>query len=119
VGVAPVPNRGRIHVLLMPESVLMARAVVALATGSYLPRYRQSLLTRFAIMIVCASATAAVIGSRPPTIFDGNHAQGAATVRLLVRRATAVALLIVVTEFLLATVPLHALIGLSRTSADA
>ena len=142
---------------LLPEIILMAGAIVALLTGSYLPRYRQSLVTWFAIVIACVSATAAVLGSGPPTIFDGSYALGAATttVRVLVPLATAVVLLIgrgesrgaaresetaallllaalgtivlagandlliVATGFLLATVPLYALIGLSRTAVAA
>lgn len=142
---------------LLPEIILMGGAVVALLSGSFLPRRRQALVTWFAIAVACGSAVTAAVIQGPPTVFSDSYAldDATTTIRILVPLATAVVmlvgrddargsaresetasllllaalgtivlagandLLIVATGFLLATVPLYALIGLSRSPAAA
>ncbi len=144
---------------LLPETVLLAAAVIVLLGGSFLPRNRQVITRWFSLGALVVSATASLGGldAIPESIFSGSYALDTSTavVRMAAPLATLVViligrqefvgsvresesyallllatlgtiiiggttdLLVLVAGFLLASIPLYALIGLSRSSPAA
>ena len=144
---------------LLPEIFLLAGALAALLTGSFLPRDRQWVARTVAAAALVAAAVAAAVPLRdaPRSVWDGTFTVDTATgvARLVAvlacllviglgvdelagdpresetysllllgtAGATVLAgasdLLVLVVGFLLASIPLYGLIGLSRTAAAA
>ncbi len=140
---------------LLPEICLLAGALLALITGSFLPRTRQWVARLIAVAALLAAIATAVLGSTgaPTTAFDGSYAvdgptsvariviaaatllviglgidelgggtQESETYALLLLGATGATvvagasdLLVLAVGFLLAGIPLYAIVGLSRT----
>ncbi len=77
---------------LLPEIFLLTGALLALLSGSYLPRQRQWVARLVAVVALLLAAGAAVFGLADParTVFTGTYAVDAATgvVRLVVVAAT-------------------------------
>lgn len=143
------------YAALLPEAVLLAAAVIALLSGSFLPRRRQTFTRWFTLAaLVTGAGAAAMAASGPETsIFDGTYAIDIPTtlVRVLAPLCTAIVivigradfhnspresetytllvlatlgtvvmggatdLLVVIAAFLLASIPLYALIGINRS----
>ena len=144
---------------LLPEICLLAGALAALITGSFLPRQRQwvARLVAVAALLAAVGATAVGLGDEARTVFDGTYAVDAPTgiARLVIAAATLLVvglgvdelsggrqesetyallllsstgavvlagandLLVLAVGFLLASIPLYALVGMTRTPGAA
>lgn len=144
---------------LLPEMLLLAGAVAALLTGSYVSRHRQwiSRVIALSALTFSGATTIAAMGGPYRTVFDGSYAvdTGTSVARLIVAAsafliiilgsdevkgadheseqyalillgslgavvlAGASDLLILIVGFLLASVPLYALIGINRSRRSA
>ncbi|MBT1003891.1 NADH-quinone oxidoreductase subunit N [Paenarthrobacter sp. DKR-5] len=156
---AQASSAGPAPLALLPEIFLLAGAVVALITGSFLPRQRQWVSRLIAIAALAASAAAAAFAITEPdrTIYEGAYTVDAGTsaARLIVAVAAALVialgtdelrgteresetyalillaslgtvvlagtsdLLVLAVAFLLASIPLYALIGINRSRSSA
>jgi NADH-quinone oxidoreductase subunit N len=146
---------GREALALLPEICLLVGALLALITGSFLPRARQwvaRLLAAAALLAAVVTAAARLNGT-PVTVFEGSYAvdgttgvariviaaatllviglgvdelagdrQESETYALLLLSATGATvlagasdLLVLAVGFLLASIPLYAIVGLTRT----
>ncbi|HET7327711.1 MAG TPA: NADH-quinone oxidoreductase subunit N [Nocardioidaceae bacterium] len=144
---------------LLPEIVLLSGAVVALLSGSFLPRRKQwgTRLVTVATLVLAAGLALPDLAGSAQTAFEGTYAVDTATgaARLIATGATLLIvllgvdeladdpresetyvllllatlgtvvlagtndLLLVITGYLLATIPLYGLVGLTRTAAGA
>jgi len=144
---------------LLPEIFLLAGAITALLTGSFLARQRQWITRLIAVMALLGAAAAAVaaLGAPVSSVYEGSYTVDAATggARLIVAVSALLVvllgrdelkgtdresehhvlvllaslgavvlagtsdLLVLGVAFLLASVPLYALIGMNRTRGGA
>ena len=148
-------NLGEAPLALLPEICLLTGALLALITGSFLPRIRQWIARLIAVAALLAGAGTAAAGlaGAATTAFDGTYAvdgttgvarivvaaatllvigigvdelagnrQESETYALLLLAATGTTvlagandLLVLAVGFLLASIPLYAIVGLTRT----